>query len=181
MRKIVGMYSAILDEIWYNELKIRCSMYAAGKDVLHMANEKKSIMQEFKEFISRGNVIDMAVGVIIGGAFTAIVNSLVTDILTPIIGTFLFGLNFNSFGISIPWGNHPYIDFGGFIQNIITFLLTAICLFLIIKGINVLRRKKPDVPAAPPAPSKEEVLLTEIRDLLKAQNGIVDAVEEKTE
>lgn len=136
-----------------------------------MADEKKSIFKEFKEFISKGNVIDMAVGVIIGGAFTAIVNSLVNDIFTPLIGTVLFGLNFDNFGITIPWGNHPFINLGNFIQNVITFLLTALCLFIIVKGINALKRKKEAAPAAPPAPSKEEVLLTEIRDLLKEQAG----------
>ena len=136
-----------------------------------MADEKKGILKEFKEFISKGNVIDMAVGVIIGGAFTAIVNSLVNDIFTPIIGTVLFGLNFENFGISIPWGNHPFINLGNFIQNVITSLLTALCLFVIVKGINALKRKKEAAPAAPPAPSKEEVLLTEIRDLLKEQSG----------
>ncbi len=136
-----------------------------------MASEKKGIFKEFKEFISKGNVIDMAVGVIIGGAFTAIVNSLVNDIFTPLIGTVLFGLNFENFGITIPWGNEPYINLGNFIQNIITFLLTALCLFIIVKGINALKRKKEEAPAAPPAPSKEEVLLTEIRDLLKEQAG----------
>ncbi len=136
-----------------------------------MADEKKNIFQEFKEFISKGNVVDMAVGVIIGGAFTAIVNSLVNDIFTPLIGTVLFGLNFDNFGITIPWGNHPFINLGNFIQNIITFLLTALCLFVIVKAMNVLKRKKEAAPAAPPAPSKEEVLLTEIRDLLKEQAG----------
>ena len=134
-----------------------------------MANEKKGLFKEFKEFISKGNVVDMAVGVIIGGAFTAIVTSLVNDIFTPIIGTVLGGINFENFGISIPWGNEPFINLGNFIQNIITFLLTAICLFGIVKVINTLKRKKEAAPAAPPAPSKEELLLTEIRDLLKAQ------------
>lgn len=134
-----------------------------------MANEKKGLFKEFKEFISKGNVVDMAIGVIIGGAFTAIVTSLVNDIFTPLIGTVLFGLNFENFGITIPWGNQPFINLGNFIQNIITFLLTAICLFVIVKGINTMKRKKEAAPAAPPAPSKEELLLTEIRDLLKAQ------------
>lgn len=124
-------------------------------------------IKEFKEFISRGNVLDMAVGVIVGGAFTSIVNSLVDDILTPIIGTLLVGINFRDLGITIPWGNHPYINIGSFLQAIITFLLTALCLFLIIKFINSFKRKEEEKPAEPPAPSKEEVLLTEIRDLLK--------------
>ncbi|MBE6825772.1 MAG: large-conductance mechanosensitive channel protein MscL [Ruminococcus sp.] len=124
---------------------------------------------DFKAFISRGNVLDMAVGVIIGGAFTAIVNSLVNDILTPIIGTFLFGLNFDKLGITIPWGNQPYINFGSFIQNIITFLLTALCLFIMIKLIGSFRRKNEEAPPEPPKPTVDQELLTEIRDLLKAQ------------
>jgi len=134
-----------------------------------MAENKKGIFAEFKEFISRGNVIDLAVGVIIGGAFTAIVTSLVEDILTPLIGTILFGLNFDNLKLTIPWGNEPVIDFGNFFQSIITFLLTAVCLFLIIKGINVMKRKKEETPEEPPKPSNEEVLLTEIRDLLRKQ------------
>jgi len=128
-----------------------------------------SLLKEFKEFISKGNVLDMAVGVIVGGAFTAIVNSLVDDILTPIIGMLLAGVNFNHFGITIPWGNNPFINFGSFIQAVITFLLTAACLFTIIKMINKFKREKPAEPEAPAEPTKEELLLTEIRDLLKEQ------------
>ncbi|MBE6850746.1 MAG: large-conductance mechanosensitive channel protein MscL [Ruminococcus sp.] len=125
--------------------------------------------KEFKDFISRGNVVDMAVGVIIGGAFTAIVNSLVADIFTPLIGTMLAGVNFNELGVTIPWGNQPYINFGSFIQSVITFLLTALCLFAIIKFINAFKRKEEAKPAEPPKPTKDQELLTEIRDLLKAQ------------
>ncbi len=137
-----------------------------------MAEEKKTnavggIFKEFKQFISRGNVLDMAVGVIIGGAFTAIVNSLVADIFTPIIGMLLAGVNFNDLGVTIPFGNHPYINFGSFIQNVITFLLTAVCLFIIIKAINAFKKKEEAKPAEPPKPTKEEELLTEIRDILK--------------
>ncbi len=130
---------------------------------------KLSVIGEFKEFISRGNVLDMAVGVIIGGAFTAIVTSLVEDIFTPVIGMILVGVNFDSLGVTIPWGNQPYINFGSFIQAVITFLLTAVCLFSIIKVINKFKRKKEEAPKEPPKPTKEEELLTEIRDLLKAQ------------
>ncbi len=125
--------------------------------------------KEFKAFISRGNVVDMAVGVIIGGAFTAIVNSLVADIFTPLIGMALAGVNFNELGVTIPWGNQPYINFGSFIQSVITFLLTALCLFAIIKFINAFKRKEEEKPAEPPKPTKDQELLTEIRDLLKAQ------------
>ncbi len=128
-----------------------------------------TILNEFKQFISKGNVIDLAVGVIVGGAFTSIVSSLVDDMLMPIIGMILAGINFKYFGITIPWGNEPFINIGNFIQAIITFLLTAICVFAIVKIINLFY-KKAEKPA--PKPTKEEELLTEIRDLLKAQNGV---------
>ena len=130
----------------------------------------KGVVGEFKEFISKGNVLDMAVGLIVGSAFTAIVNSLVDDILMPVIGTVLVGINFSSLGITIPWGNHPFIAIGSFLNTIITFLLTALCVFLIVKTMNMFRRKQEEKPA-PPKPSKEEQLLTEIRDLLAAQQG----------
>ena len=126
--------------------------------------EKKGIVAEFKEFISKGSVVDLAVGVIIGGAFTAIVSSLVDDIFMPIIGTILAGINFSTLGITIPWGNHPFIAVGNFIQAVINFLLIALVIFALIKLINKFRKEK---PAEPPKPSKEEELLTEIRDLLK--------------
>ena len=130
----------------------------------------KSVVGEFKEFISKGNVLDMAVGLIVGSAFTAIVNSLVDDILMPIIGTVLAGINFSSLGITIPWGNHPFIAIGSFLNTVITFLLTALCVFLSVKVMNMFRRKQEEKPA-PPKPSQEEILLTEIRDLLAAQQG----------
>ncbi|MGN0609363.1 MAG: large-conductance mechanosensitive channel protein MscL [Oscillospiraceae bacterium] len=146
-----------------------------------MADEKKKgIVAEFKEFIARGNVVDMAVGVIIGGAFTSIVNSLVNDIFTPFLGMILAGVNFESLGITIPWGNRPYINIGNFIQCIISFLLTAICVFAIVKVINAVRNNtlgkkkeepKPEAPKPEPAPTKEELLLAEIRDLLKEQQN----------
>lgn len=136
-------------------------------------SDKKGFIQEFKEFISRGNVVDLAVGVIVGGAFTSIVNSLVNDIFTPIIGMILAGVNFNNLGITIPWGNHPYINIGAFIQSVVSFLLTAFCIFIIVKFINAFKKKEKEKLAeqpAPPQPTKEELLLTEIRDLLKEQN-----------
>ncbi len=139
-----------------------------------MADENKNkspkkanaLVTEFKQFISRGNVVDMAVGIIIGGAFTSIVNSLVTDIFTPIIGLFMAGVNFNNLVVTIPFGGNPVINFGSFIQNIISFFLTALCLFLVIKFMNAFKRKQ---EAAPPKPTKDQELLTEIRDLLKEQ------------
>lgn len=136
--------------------------------------DKKGFIHEFKEFISRGNVVDLAVGVIVGGAFTSIVNSLVGDIFTPVIGMILAGVNFENLGVTIPWGNQPYINIGAFIQSVVSFLLTAFCIFLIVKFINAFKKKEAEKPAEPPKapePTKEEILLTEIRDLLKEQQN----------
>ncbi|MDE6019755.1 MAG: large-conductance mechanosensitive channel protein MscL [Ruminococcus sp.] len=123
------------------------------------------MIKEFKEFISKGNVLDMAVGLIIGSAFTAIVTALVENIFTPLIGLIIGGINFAGIGITIGDAN---IQIGLFIQAIINFLLTAVCVFIVVKTINGFRRKKEEKPT-PPKPSKEELLLTEIRDLLKEQ------------
>lgn len=142
--------------------------------------EKKGFIAEFKEFISRGNVLDMAVGIIIGAAFTAIVTSLVDDILSPAIGYLIGGINFSDFSYTFPAlleGMEPAeIKYGVFIQAVISFLLTALAVFCLLKVINKLNRKKPEAPAeeepAPePEPTKEELLLTEIRDLLKEQQN----------
>lgn len=144
--------------------------------------DKKGFIGEFKEFISRGNVVDLAVGVIVGGAFTSIVNSLVSDIFTPIIGMILAGINFNNLGIVIPRGNHPYINIGAFIQSIISFLLTAFCIFLIVKFINAFKKKEKEKPAEPskaPEPSREELLLAEIRDLLKEKSSVEENGEQE--
>lgn len=138
--------------------------------------EKKGIIKEFKEFIARGSVLDMAVGIIIGGAFTAIVKSLVEDIFTPLLGMILAGVNFKDLSVTIPWGNKPTIVFGLFIEAVITFLLTALCVFLMIKAINKFRKKKEE---APEEPDPQIVLLTEIRDLLA--NGKTDEAVEKLE
>ena len=122
------------------------------------------MIKEFREFIMRGNVMDLAVAVIIGGAFTAIINSLVNDIIMPLIGIILGGVDFTSLSATV--GN-AVVTYGNFIQAIINFLLIAFVVFLIVRSLN--RMKKPAPPAAPPGPTKEEVLLTEIRDLLRAQ------------
>lgn len=122
------------------------------------------LVEEFKNFAMRGNVIDLAVGVIIGGAFGKIVSSLVDDILMPLIGTVTGGIDFTNLAITV---GDAQIKYGQFIQNTIDFLIVAFCIFLMIKGINKLAHKKEEKPAAPPAPSAEEKLLTEIRDLLK--------------
>ena len=124
-------------------------------------------IKEFKEFAVKGNVMDMAVGVIIGGAFGKIVTSLVDDILMPIIGTLTGGINFADLAITVGEAN---IKYGTFIQNIIDFAIIAFSIFLMLKGINKLNRKKEEeaAPAAPAGPTQEE-LLAEIRDLLKKQ------------
>lgn len=122
------------------------------------------MLKEFRDFIMRGNVIDLAVGVIIGAAFSAIVNSLVADIITPM----LLKPTLETAGVSKIEDWQPGgILLGKFISAIISFLVIAFVLFLIIKGMNAAMKKKEEAPAAPPAPSREEVLLTEIRDLLK--------------
>ena len=138
--------------------------------------EKKGIVAEFKEFITRGNVMDMAVGIIIGGAFTAIVTSLVNDLLMPIIGAIFGGIDFTSLKYVIRAADEAAgieeaaIRYGSFIQAIVNFLLIAIVIFLLVKGMNKLRRKKEEPapePAPDPEPSEEVKLLTEIRDALK--------------
>ncbi len=123
-----------------------------------------SIVKEFKEFAMRGNVVDMAVGVIIGGAFGKIVSSLVDDVIMPIIGMITGGIDFTGLKATI---GESSITYGNFIQNVVDFLIIALCIFLMIKGLNKISKKKEEKPAEPPAPSKEEILLTEIRDLLK--------------
>ncbi|HOY48392.1 MAG TPA: large-conductance mechanosensitive channel protein MscL [Flavobacteriales bacterium] len=122
------------------------------------------ILKEFKAFAMRGNVIDLAVGVVIGGAFGGIVNSLVGDVIMPIIGVLTGGVDFS--GLSYTVGK-AVIAYGKFIQAIFTFIIIAFSLFMVIKGMNATKKKEEEAPAAPPAPSKEEVLLGEIRDLLK--------------
>ncbi|MBF1168562.1 MAG: large conductance mechanosensitive channel protein MscL [[Eubacterium] sulci] len=128
----------------------------------------KSFIKEFKEFISNGNVMSMAIGIIIGGAFTAIVNSLVADIITPLIGMILGGINFS--GISITVGS-AQLMVGNFIQAVIMFVLTALVIFVMMKGLNKVAAKKKaaddaEEAAAPAEPSDEVKLLMEIRDAL---------------
>lgn len=134
---------------------------------------KNGLWAEFKEFISKGSVVDLAVGVIIGAAFTAIVTSLVADVFSPLIGWALQGLDLSEMKLVITpaVGDVPEnaIKYGSFIMAVINFLLTALVVFLLVKVINRFRRKKVEAPTPPPAPSAEEKLLTEIRDLLKAE------------
>ena len=138
--------------------------------------------KEFKQFAMRGNVIDMAVGIIIGAAFGKIVSSLVNDVIMPPVGVLLGGVNFTDFkilikeaipesvdaaGNIIPAIGAVSLNYGNFIQVIIDFLIIAIAIFMMVKIMNNLKKKEEAKPTAPPAPSKEEILLTEIRDLLK--------------
>lgn len=129
----------------------------------------KKFISEFKEFISRGDVMSMAVGIIIGGAFTSIVNSLVKDVITPFIGIITGGIDFT--GVVIQFGD-AQIMVGNFIQAVITFLITAFVIFSMMKIFNSFKKKEeeapaPAAPAEPPAPPADIQLLTEIRDLLQ--------------
>lgn len=122
-------------------------------------------IKEFKEFALKGSVLDLAVGVVIGAAFNAIVKSLVDDIITPLILTpVLKAANLEDIK-DLTWG--AGVKYGNFISNVISFIIVAFVLFLVIKGVNSLRKKEAEAPAAPPAPSNEEKLLMEIRDALK--------------
>ena len=138
---------------------------------------KSSFLQDFKAFAMRGNVIDMAVGVIIGGAFGKIVSSIVADVIMPPIGLLVGGVNFTDLKLQLkPAGVEKAavtLNYGNFLQATFDFIIIAFSIFLFIRLLAKLNRKKEEVPApaAPPAPSKEEVLLTEIRDLLKEQAG----------
>ena len=125
----------------------------------------KKFMTEFKAFIARGNVMDLAVGVIIGGAFSSITTSLINDIIMPLLGIFTSSVSFADLSVTI---GGAVITYGNFIQAVLNFLVMALVVFLLVKGMNKLHRKKEEAPPAPPAPSNEEVLLGEIRDLLKA-------------
>lgn len=120
-------------------------------------------VKEFKEFAVKGNVMDLAVGVIIGGAFGKIISSLVDDVLMPVIGT-LIGSDFEKMATTI---NGATVKYGMFIQNVVNFIIIAFVIFIMIKAINQLKKKEEAAPSSPPAPTKEELLLTEIRDLLK--------------
>ena len=121
-----------------------------------------SMMKEFKEFAMRGNVVDLAVAVIIGGAFGKIVASLVADVVMPIVGLLLGGVNFTSLSITV---GDAVIKYGAFIQAIVDFVIIAWVIFLALKVLSKVKKAEP--PAAPPPPPPQEVLLTEIRDLLK--------------
>ena len=123
-----------------------------------------STLKEFKEFISKGNVFDMAIGVIIGGAFGKIVTSLVDNILMPLIGLIIGGLDFSKLVIKV---KDAEIAYGLFIQNVVDFLIVALCIFMVVKLFSKFKKKKEEEPEAPAEPSEEVLLLREIRDSLK--------------
>jgi large conductance mechanosensitive channel len=129
------------------------------------------MMQEFKTFAMRGNVIDMAVGIVIGGAFGKIVSSFVADVIMPPLGLIIGGVNFSNLAITIKEAVGDTaavtINYGNFIQTVFDFVIIAFAIFMVIKTMNSLKQKEEEAPAEPPAPSKEELLLTEIRDALQ--------------
>ncbi len=132
------------------------------------------LIDDFKAFALKGNVIDLAVGIIIGAAFGKIVSSLVSDIIMPPIGLLIGGVNFTELKVILKAASegHPAVtwNYGNFLQVTFDFLIVAFSVFLVIKAIILARIKEDKAPAAPPAPTKEETLLTEIRDLLKNKN-----------
>ncbi len=136
------------------------------------------MLKEFRDFAVKGNVVDMAVGVIIGGAFGKIVSSLVADVLMPPIGKLMGGVDFSNLFITLGDGQYPTLaaaqaagaatlNYGIFLNNIINFVIVAFCVFMMIKALNSAKKKEAVAPAAPPAPTRQEVLLGEIRDLLR--------------
>jgi large conductance mechanosensitive channel len=136
-----------------------------------------AILKEFREFAVKGNVVDLAVGLIIGAAFGKIVNSLVADVIMPPIGLLLGGVDFSSLAVVLKSASVDaagkavapvLLRYGVFINTIIEFVIVAFAVFLIVKAMNAARRQEAAAPAPPPAPPREEVLLTEIRDLLRA-------------
>lgn len=139
------------------------------------------MLKEFKEFAMRGNVLDMAVGVIIGAAFGKIVTSFVNDILMPPIGLLLGKVDFSDLFVNLSGGDYPSLaaaktagaatlNYGAFLNTVIDFLIVAFAIFLLIQQVNRFMKKPEAAPAEPPPPTKDQVLLTEIRDLLKARS-----------
>ncbi|MDH4038502.1 MAG: large-conductance mechanosensitive channel protein MscL [Candidatus Krumholzibacteria bacterium] len=131
------------------------------------------MVKEFKEFAVKGNMLDMAVGIIIGGAFGKIISSLVNDVIMPPLGLLIGGVNFTALKLTLkPAAGDTAavtLNYGNFFQTAVDFAIVAFAIFMVIKAMNSMKRKEEAAPAAPPAPSKEVVLLTEIRDLLKSR------------
>jgi large conductance mechanosensitive channel len=143
------------------------------------------MLSEFKKFAAKGNMLDMAVGIVIGAAFATIIGSLVGDLIMPVVGLFAGGVDFSEMYVVLKQGADagPYVtlaaakeagavtlNWGLFVNAIINFLIVAFALFMVIRGFNRMKQQEEEKPAEPPAPSKEEVLLTEIRDALRARN-----------
>lgn len=138
------------------------------------------MLQEFKKFAMRGNVVDMAVGIIIGAAFGKIVTSLVSDVIMPPIGLIMGNVDFSNLFVTLGEGTYasvaaaeeagaPIIKYGVFVNTVLDFVIVAFAIFMVIRAMNKLKKAEEAKPAAPPAPSAEEKLLTEIRDVLKSQ------------
>lgn len=140
-----------------------------------------NFLKEFKDFAMRGNVLDMAIGVVIGAAFGKIVSSLVDDLIMPLVGVATGGMNFTDYKIMIKGAvtdaagavitPEVTLNWGTWVQTVVNFLIVAFCIFVMIKAINRFKRKEEEAPAAPPVPTKEEELLTQIRDLLQSQKA----------
>lgn len=143
------------------------------------------MLKEFKEFAVKGNMLDMAVGIIVGAAFGTVVTSLVNDVLMPPIGLLMGGVDFTDLFVTLQQGTvaGPYptleaaqeagavtINYGMFVNSIVSFLIVAFAVFMVVRNFNKLKRQEEEAPKAPPAPSNEEVLLTEIRDALRTQS-----------
>ncbi len=137
-----------------------------------------SMMQEFTEFAMRGNVVDLAVGVVIGGAFGKIVDSMVKDVIMPVVGKILGGVDFKQLYINLgdqafdtleaaEKAGAPLIKYGAFINTIVDFIIVAFVIFMVVKGMNKMKRQEEAAPAAPPAPPEDVLLLREIRDSLR--------------
>jgi len=130
-----------------------------------------SMMSEFRDFAMRGNVVDMAVGIVIGGAFGKIVSSFVNDVLMPPIGLALGGVDFSDLAITLKEASDDVaavtLNYGAFIQTVVDFIIIAFAIFMVVKAMNTLKKKEEAAPAPPPKPSEEVTLLTEIRDLMK--------------
>jgi large conductance mechanosensitive channel len=135
------------------------------------------ILQEFREFAVKGNVVDMAVGIIIGAAFGKIVSSFVGDVIMPPLGILIGGINFTdlAFILKDAVGETPAVtlNYGRFIQTLVDFTIVAFAIFIMVKGINTMKKKAAEAPPVPPAPTREELLLAEIRDILKQRQQVI--------
>ncbi len=171
---------------WFDFLHAQPIFGAVGPTNVHYTYHSltKAMLKEFKEFAVKGNVVDMAVGIIIGAAFGTIVQSLVNDVIMPPIGLLLGNVDFSNLFLTIKEGAAagPYaslamakeagavtVNYGAFINTVVSFLIVAFCVFLLVKGVNNLKKKEEAAPSAPPAPSAQEKLLGEIRDLLRSR------------